>query len=182
PPRISPPAAARPPSAWYGLEMATAPPRVLVVEDNEDDAFLVQRALDASRRPFTRERASRLVAALNRLARGGIDVVLLDLALPDAKGFDAVQRIGAEYPFVPVVVLTGLEDEEVGLKAVQVGAQDYLVKGSLDPRVLDRSLRYAIERKRAEQALARLAAIMGGICYHCGRKLDAEDGPGRPAS
>jgi len=162
--------------------VATAVPRVLFVEDNEDDAVLVDRALDASRRPFTRERASRLTAALDRLARGGIDVVLLDLALPDAHGFDGVQRIGADHPFVPVVVLTGLEDEDVGLKAVQGGAQDYLVKGDLDPRLLDRSLRYAIERKRAEQALARLAAIMGGICYHCGRKLEPEDSVGRPGS
>jgi DNA-binding response OmpR family regulator len=162
--------------------MAEFAPRVLVVEDAPDDALLVERALDAMRRPFLRERAGRLSEALDRLSRGGIDVVLLDLGLPDAHGFDGVHRIGTVYPFVPVVVLTGLEDEEVGLRAVQVGAQDYLVKGSLDPRVLDRSLRYAIERKRAEQALARLAAIMGGICYHCGRKLDAEDGPGRPAS
>jgi CheY-like chemotaxis protein len=156
--------------------MAAASPRVLVVEDNEDDALLVQRALDRTTRPFTRERVVRLSAALDRLARGGIDVVLLDLSLPDA------ERIGAEHPFVPVVVLTGLEDEDVGLKAVQGGAQDYLVKGNLDPRLLDRSLRYAIERKRAEQALARLAAIMGGICYHCGRKLEPEGGAGRPAS
>jgi len=162
--------------------MAATAPRVLVVEDNEDDALLVQRALDGTTRPFTRERVVRLSAALDRLARGGIDVVLLDLALPDAQRFDAVQRIGAEHPFVPVVVLTGLEDEDVGLKAVQGGAQDYLVKGDLDPRLLDRSLRYAIERKRAEQALARLAAIMGGICYHCGRKLEPEGGAGRPAS
>src|SRR6267142_907953 len=104
--------------------MAAAAPRVLVVEDNEDDALLVQRALDRTTRPFARER-----------------VVLLDLALPDAQRFDAVQRIGADHPFVPVVVLTGLEDEDVGLKAVQGGAQDYIVKGNLDPRLLDRSLR-----------------------------------------
>jgi DNA-binding response OmpR family regulator len=162
--------------------MATAAPRVLVIEDDENDALLVERALDASRRPFARERAGRLSAALDRLARGGIDVVLLDLALPDAQGFDAVHRIGAAHPFVPVVVLTGLEDEDTGLRAVQFGAQDYLVKGSLEPRLLDRSLRYAIERKRAEQALARLASIMGGICYHCGRKLEPEGGAGRPAS
>lgn len=162
--------------------MAETAPRVLVVEDNPDDAILVERALDATRRPFVREGATRLSAALNRLARGGIDVVLLDLGLPDADGFDGVNRIAAQHPFVPVVVLTGLEDEDVGLKAVQVGAQDYLVKGSLEPRLLDRSLRYAIERKRAEQALARLAAIMGGICYHCGRKLEPEGGSGRPAS
>jgi DNA-binding response OmpR family regulator len=162
--------------------MAGAAPRVLVVEDKEDDAHHLQRALDPIPRPFTRERASRLSGALDRMARGGIDVVLLDLALPDAQGFDGVLRIGAEHPFVPVVVLTGLEDEDIGLKAVQVGAQDYLVKGNLDPRLLDRSLRYAIERKRAEQALARLAAIMGGICYHCGRKLEPEGGTGRSAS
>jgi DNA-binding response OmpR family regulator len=162
--------------------VATGAPRVLVVEDDENDAFLVQRALGASRRPFTPERATTLSAALDRLARGGIDIVLLDLALPDVQAFDGVDRISAAYPFVPVVVLTGLEDEDVGLKAVQVGAQDYLVKGNLDPRLLDRSLRYAMERKRAEQALARLAAIMGGICYHCGRKLEPEGGAGRPAS
>ena len=162
--------------------MATVAPRVLVVEDNENDALLVQRALGASRLPFTPERATSLSAALDRLGRGGIDAVLLDLALPDAQGFDGVQRISGAHPFVPVVVLTGLEDEDIGLKAVQVGAQDYLVKGHLDPRLLDRSLRYAMERKRAEQALARLAAIMGGICYHCGRKLEPEGSAGRPAS
>jgi CheY-like chemotaxis protein len=162
--------------------MGNAIPRVLVVEDDPDDALLIERAIDTTGRPFVRETAGRLSAALDRLARGGIDVVLLDLALPDARGFDAVQRIGADHPFIPIVVLTGHEDEEVGLKAVQAGAQDYLVKGHLDRRLLDRSLRYAIERKRAEQALARLAAIMGGICYHCGRKLEPEGAAGRPAS
>jgi DNA-binding response OmpR family regulator len=162
--------------------MGETAPRVLVVEDNPDDAVLVERALDATHRPYVRETAPRLSAALHRLARGGVDVVLLDLGLPDVLGLDGVNRITAQHPFVPVVVLTGLEDEEIGLKAVQGGAQDYLVKGSLDPRLLDRSLRYAIERKRAEQALARLAAIMGGICYHCGRKLEPEGGSGRPAS
>lgn len=162
--------------------MGETAPRVLVVEDNPDDAVLVERALDATSRPYVRETATRLSAALHRLARGGVDVVLLDLGLPDVLGLDGVNRIAAQHPFVPVVVLTGLEDEDIGLKAVQGGAQDYLVKGNLDPRLLDRSLRYAIERKRAEQALARLAAIMGGICYHCGRKLEPEGGSGRPAS
>jgi len=162
--------------------MAETAIRVLLVEDDADDAVLVERALVGTRRPYVCETAGDIAVALDRLARGGIDVVLLDLGLPDALGLDGVNRIGAEHPFVPVVVLTGLDDEEVGLKAVQVGAQDYLVKGDRDPRVLDRSLRYAIERKRAEQALARLAAIMGGICYHCGRKLEPEDGAGRVPS
>ncbi|PYQ13502.1 MAG: hypothetical protein DMF80_14590 [Acidobacteria bacterium] len=162
--------------------MAEASPRVLVVEDDPDDIVLVEQALDAVRRPFLRERVDRLSAALDRLRRGGIDVVLLDLNLPDAWNFDGVCRIAADHPFVPIVVLTGLDDEEAGLKAVQAGAQDFLMKDGLEPRLLDRSLRYAIERKRAEQALARLAAIMGGICYHCGRKLEPEGGAGRPAS
>jgi DNA-binding response OmpR family regulator len=162
--------------------MADAPARVLVVEDDPNDLVLVERALQAARRPFLRDRADRLSAALDRLARGGIDVVLLDLNLPDAWNLDGVSRIAADHPFVPIVVLTGLDDEEAGLKAVQAGAQDFLMKDGLDPRLLDRSLRYAIERKRAEQALARLAAIMGGICYHCGRKLEPEGGAGRPAS
>lgn len=162
--------------------MVDALPRVLVVDDDPDDALLVELALDGARRPFVRERATKLSAALERLRRGGIDVVLLDLFLPDAWRFEGVRRIGTDFPSVPIVVLTGLDDEEAGLQAVQAGAQDFLMKDGLDPRLLDRSLRYAIERKRAEQALARLAAIMGGICYHCGRKLEPEGGAGRPAS
>jgi FixJ family two-component response regulator len=88
-----------------------------------------------------------------------------------------VIRLASEAPEMPFVVLTGREDSELGLRAVREGAQDFLLKDKVDGALLDRSLRYAIERKRAEQALARLATIMGAICYDCGRKLAAD----RPA-
>lgn len=148
-----------------------APLRLLVVEDNPDDVELIRLKLGAvpSDRPFVIEAVGRLSAALPRMKSA--DVVLVDLGLPDAGGIDAVTRLGTEAPEIPLVVLTGRDDAALGLKAVREGAQDFLVKDKVDGPLLDRSLRYAVERKRAEQALARLAAIMGAICYDCGRKL-----------
>jgi PAS domain-containing protein len=90
---------------------------------------------------------------LERLVEGGIDVVLLDLGLPDSRGLETLNRAHTQAPEVPIVVLTGLADETVGVKAVQEGAQDYLVKGQVDGDVLVRAIRYGIERKRAEKAL-----------------------------
>jgi CheY-like chemotaxis protein len=148
-----------------------APPSftVLLVEDEEDDALLITRLLREAARAV--ERASCLADAGSRLARPGIDVVLLDLHLPDSAGTAGVQRLLRSHPDLPIVVLTGLDDEAVGQRAVEEGAQDFLVKGQVDRRVLDRSLRYAMERKRAERALARLAAIVSGLCDECGQKL-----------
>jgi two-component system sensor histidine kinase UhpB len=148
-----------------------APLRLLVVEDNPDDVELIRLKLAgvAAERPFVIEAVDRLSTAVRRLKAA--DVVLLDLGLPDAHGIDAVARLSNEAPEVPLVVLTGREDAALGLRAVREGAQDFLVKDKVDGTLLDRSLRYAVERKRAEQALARLAAIMGAICYDCGRKL-----------
>ena len=151
-----------------GLE---APLRLLVVEDNADDVELIRLKLEgvSSDRGFVIEAVDRVSAALRRLKSA--DVVLLDLGLPDAFGIEAVSRLGNEAPEIPIVVLTGRDDAALGLRAVREGAQDFLVKDKVDGALLDRSLRYAVERKRAEQALARLATIMGAICYDCGRKL-----------
>ncbi len=151
-----------------GLE---APLRLLVVEDNADDVELIRLKLEgvSTDRGFVIEAVDRVSSALRRLK--GADVVLLDLGLPDALGIEAVSRLSNEAPEIPLVVLTGRVDAALGLRAVREGAQDFLVKDKVDGPVLDRSLRYAIERKRAEQALARLATIMGAICYDCGRKL-----------
>lgn len=148
-----------------------APLRLLVVEDNPDDVELIRLKLDAvpGHRRFTIEAVDRLSAALPRMKSA--DVVLVDLGLPDSGGIDAVSRLSNEAPEIPLVVLTGRDDAELGLRAVREGAQDFLVKDKVDGPLLDRSLRYAVERKRAEQALARLATIMGAICYDCGRKL-----------
>lgn len=155
-----------------------APLRLLVVEDSPDDVALIRAKLEgvASSGAFAIESVDRLSAALRRVKSA--DVILLDLGLPDTRGLDGVVRLASEAPEMPFVVLTGREDAELGLRAVREGAQDFLLKDKVDGALLDRSLRYAIERKRAEQALARLATIMGAICYDCGRKL-AYDRPAK---
>jgi len=125
--------------------------RVLLVEDNEDDALLIRETLsDAT---IEIERAERLSTALEHLAKGGFDAMLLDLSLPDAYGLDTIGRVLGQAPGVPIVVLTGLNDEETAVKAVERGAQDYLVKGQAGGQLLARSLRYAIQRHKAEESL-----------------------------
>ena len=150
--------------------------KLLVVDDNPADVELVRAQLAEPHldRPFQVESVGRLSAALQRLSRKDVDVVLLDLGLPDSGGTQGVARISREAAEVPVVVLTGQDNEALGLRAVQDGAQDYLVKGQAAGPVLHRSLRFAIERKRAEQALARLAVVMGALCFECGRKVSSE--------
>src|SRR6187549_1373360 len=88
-----------------------------------------------------------------RLAEPAVDVILLDLGLPDAQGLGAVRRAHAAAPRVPLVVLTGLDDDTIAVQALQEGAQDYLVKGQIETRGLLRALRYAVERKTMEEAL-----------------------------
>ena len=129
---------------------------VLLVEDNPGDRALMQIMLsEQSGKPFELETAARLSTALERLASDSIDIVLLDLTLPDAQGFDTVIQLHERAPHVPLIVLTGLDDEELALKAMQHGAQDYLIKGSVDARLLVRSIRYALERTRTERELGK---------------------------
>ena len=153
--------------------MAERALKLLVVDDNPQDVDLVRAQLSEAGhdRAFHVESVARLADAVRRLGRSDVDVVLLDLGLPDANGTQGVLRLSREAAEVPVVVLTGNDNEALGLRAVQDGAQDYLIKGKVDGPVLQRSLRFAIERKRAEQALARLAVVMGALCFECGRKV-----------
>jgi DNA-binding response OmpR family regulator len=128
--------------------------RVLLIEDNPGDTRLVREMLAEARGAlFDLECADRPSAGLKRLAEGDIDVVLLDLGLPNSQGLDTCTKVYAQAPEVPIVVLTGLDDEVMGLQAIEIGAQDYLVKGQVDSNPLARALRYAIERKRAEETL-----------------------------
>lgn len=131
--------------------------RILLVEDDPDDVWLIRNLLgDRWDGPFELVHVELLSAALDLCARGEIDVLLLDLSLPDSRGLETFLRVYAAAGDIPIVVLTGLNDEQVAIKAVQAGAQDYLVKGQVDDRVLVRSVRYAIERSRrdfAERAL-----------------------------
>lgn len=127
--------------------MTTDAIQVLVIEDNPGDARLVKEALsEVTGTRFGLQFAERLSAGIDRLGEGGVDVVLLDLGLPDATGIDGIVRIQFEVPTVPIVVLTGSDDETVAREAVNAGAQDFVVKGKLGPDVLDRTLRYAIDR------------------------------------
>jgi signal transduction histidine kinase/CheY-like chemotaxis protein len=125
--------------------------RVLLVEDNEDDALLIRETL--SETTLEIKHADRLSAALEQLAKGKFEAILLDLSLPDAQGLNTIGRVLGQAPGVPIVVLTGLNDEETAVKAVEQGAQDYLIKGQADRHLLIRSLRYAIQRHRAEERL-----------------------------
>jgi len=134
--------------------------KVLLIEDNAGDARLLREMLreaagaSVTGAPFDLERADCLAAGLNRLAAGGIDLVLLDLSLPDSHGFDTFNRTRAQAPEVPLIVMSGLDDESLAIKTVQAGAQDYLVKSHVDPHLLVRAMLYAIERKRTETQLA----------------------------
>lgn len=133
---------------------------VLLVEDHPGDARLIQEALaEVQPARFQIERADRLSTTLERLAGGGIDVVLLDLSLPDSHGFDTFLKVRAHTPRVPIVVLSGLNDEVLAMRAVQEGAQDYLVKGHVDGNLLTRALRYAITRHQLQEELRALSLI-----------------------
>jgi signal transduction histidine kinase/DNA-binding NarL/FixJ family response regulator len=131
--------------------------RTLLVEDNPGDARLLRELLSEVTTIRTRLlHSARLSDAVEILRNEPIDVLLLDLSLPDAHGVDTVSRANAAAPLVPIVVLTGLDDESIAVRAVSAGAQDYLVKGQVDGQLLGRAIRYAMERKRAEESARRL--------------------------
>jgi PAS domain S-box-containing protein len=134
--------------------MKPAATKILLVEDNPGDAHLIREMLrKADHDSFEIEWVPRLAPALERLAQGEIDLVLLDLGLPDSQGLDTFVQAYSQAPGVPFVVLTGLADETLALTAVRRGAQDYLLKGETDGNLLLRAIRYATERKKIEEAL-----------------------------
>jgi serine phosphatase RsbU (regulator of sigma subunit) len=131
---------------------------VLLVEDDRADALLVEELIADAAVGIEFAWAPTVSDAEREVARNRPDCVLLDLNLPDAHGIGALERIAKSNPAMPIVVLTGLNDEHFGVSAVASGAQDYLVKGRVDPETLRRSLLYAIERKRAELTAVELHA------------------------
>ncbi|HEY4100449.1 MAG TPA: response regulator [Gemmatimonadales bacterium] len=132
----------------------TSPITVLLVEDNPGDARLVTELLrDATGATCQVESVARLLIALERIAAGGIDLVLLDLGLPDSQGAATFDVLHRAVPEMPVIVLTGLGDEALGLQLIGHGAQDYLVKGTVDGGAMSRAIRYAIERATSERTL-----------------------------
>ncbi len=130
--------------------------KILLVEDNPGDARLIQEMLEESQETgFEIDWVTRLSEGLEKMRRGGINLVLLDLGLPDSQGLETFIKAYSQAPQVPMVVLTGLRDETVALTAVREGAQDFLVKGQTDGIMLFRAIRYATERKKVEEALRR---------------------------
>jgi signal transduction histidine kinase len=125
--------------------------QVLLVEDNAGDVRLLREMFSKERSDsFELTHLLRMSEAETHLEKGGVDIVLLDLGLPDGHGLDTVRRAHAVAPDVPVIVLTGLDDEALAAEAMNAGAQDYLIKGQIENRALPRALRYAIERHRMQ--------------------------------
>ena len=161
---------------------------ILIVEDNPADSLLIKEYLAEGRR-FSAEirEAETLESALGLLVHYDFDVVLLDLSLPDSSGLDTVRRLITKFPELAVIVLTGLQDEEVALQSVRYGAQDYLEKQQLSANTLSKSIRYSIERKLALQekeellndltlSLERIQSLEGmlPICVSC-KKIHTAD-------
>jgi diguanylate cyclase (GGDEF)-like protein/PAS domain S-box-containing protein len=127
---------------------------VLLIEDNPGDSRLIREMFnEQGQRNVGLTHVECIRDAEKYLAEHAVDMILLDLGLPDAQGLEAVRRTHAAAPHIPVVVLSGLDDESMALKSMKEGAQDYLIKGQIEPRELLRALRYAVERKAIEEAL-----------------------------
>ncbi|HEY2849104.1 MAG TPA: response regulator, partial [Gemmatimonadaceae bacterium] len=157
--------------------------RILLVEDNADDQELVRvmlrRATDVV---FEVKAVARLSDAVAELATQRFDALLVDLSLPDSRNIDTIRELRERSPDLPLIALTGRDDVQTELAALAIGAQDYLIKGRDDARILMRAIRHAIERKRLEneqalltnqlkKALAEIRTLSHGICQDCGKSL-----------
>jgi two-component system cell cycle sensor histidine kinase/response regulator CckA len=129
--------------------------RILLVEDDEAYAAFVRAALAAGDEPPDLLRAADLAAAIACIGRTDADAVLLDLNLPDSRGLDTLRALLAAAPHMPVVVLTGVSDAALARDALRLGAQDWMVKGQLDPELVQRAVRYAVERKQLADRLVQ---------------------------
>ncbi|HLD77903.1 MAG TPA: hybrid sensor histidine kinase/response regulator, partial [archaeon] len=130
------------------------PVTILIIEDTPEDAKLLQEALAEEKgAAFELTHAGSVRAGLQRLQAGGIDLVLLDLVLPDSQGIETLVKVRDRSPWVPIVVLTSSDDDALALEALERGAQDYLVKGYVQVyrSLLPRAIRYALERTRANR-------------------------------
>ena len=159
--------------------MCSLPIRVLLIDDDVVQNFLIQGYLGSSTgERFELSCATSLAEGLLTLSGGNIDVVLLDLGLPDSPGDQTFASVQKQFPALPIVVLTGLDDECVGLQLVLAGAQDYLVKCQINGPLVRRALRYAIERNRLvceiRQAMAEIKTLSGllPICAGCKKVRD----------
>jgi len=156
--------------------MENGPIKILLVEDNQADSRLLQELLgEIQTANFDLHLARRLQEALVRLASEPFDIILTDLSLPDSHGLEAFRALHQVVPRVPVVVLSGVDDETLAVSAVREGAQDYLVKSRLDAHLLGRSIRYAIERWKAEEQLVTSEAFYHSLVGHLPQNMFRKD-------
>ena len=136
--------------------MQGKPIKILLIEDSIEDAVIIREMLkETTKIPFQLTHVSRLKTGFEKLFQESFDMLLLDLNLPDSWGFDTFIRTYDQVPELPIVILSGFDDEEIAVKAVREGAQDYLIKGEIEGRLLTRSIYYAIERKKIEKQLMK---------------------------
>ncbi len=148
------------PTGEWGNDMSSPVIKLLLVEDDAGDARLIRETVhETATTPVQLTHVGRLGDALTALGAEDFDVVLLDLSLPDGRGLKTVDRVRDTAPHVPVMVLTDTDDEALALMSLQLGVQDYLVKGHFDRNLLGRAIRYAIERHRMQMTLLGLALI-----------------------
>lgn len=156
--------------------MADEAIKILIIEDSITEAYMLSSTL--KKNGFDIASSQSLEGGLEILANGQIDLTLLDLSLPDSTGIDSLVKVHAHSPAVPIIVLTGLEDEAVASQALKEGAQDYLIKGQGDTQLLLRSIRYGIERGRAQSALReieqRFHVLVNGITDYAIFMVDSE--------
>lgn len=138
--------------------------RILLIEDNPGDVRLIQEMLkEGDYFRFKLSCVDRLDEAMKLIDGEVFDVLLLDLGLPDSQKLDTIRRVNYKTPHLPIVVVTGLANEMLGIEAVRDGAQDYLIKGQIDSNLLNHSIRYSIERKKVENELKQKIDEIGRI-------------------
>ena len=141
--------------------------KVLLVEDNEGDARLIQEMLrDDAINQFSLTQTKSLAEAVQALETQSYDVILLDLNLPDSTGESTFSHINSVYSEVPIVILTGNDDQRAAFSAIGLGAQDYLVKGTFQDGLLSRAILYAIERKRLQNMISHLSVSYTHLRAH----------------
>jgi signal transduction histidine kinase len=170
--------------------MNKATQKILLIEDNPGDAALFREQLFGAADSFEAATCDNLAAGRELAAREQIAVVFLDLSLPESNGLETIRRARAAFHDLPIVVLTGLEDEQLGLESLRAGAQDYLIKGKTSAEVISRAARYAIERQRilrelqsardqledkVQQRTADLAATVQSLQEEIQKRKEAED-------
>ena len=148
--------------------------RVLIIEDSAEDSELICSFLsEAKNIHFDTELAQLLSSGVDFLEKKHFDVILADLGLPDSVGLEAAVKLQSLYPHIPLIVLTGFDDEKTALGAVKSGAQDYLIKGQIDTSQLIRTIRYSIERQKLltqlENSLKEIKTLQGllPMCAWC---------------